>query len=403
MRKIYFLILAPVLIAAAIGSYYTFKSPKTTSLVNPFSESIDEQRSDAPLPLEKYSIPNLQNYPFQASQIIIKEELASHDELNTYIFEYQTMDKIMTGTINIPALTRSDVKSPYPVIIMIRGYNTPDKFLPGSGTSNAASVFAKNGYITIAPDFFGFGGSDPQPEDNWEARFIKPVNVIELLLTIQKNSQLTFRPAQEPTEGESQVEAEDLEKLNQLNLELDPSKIGIWGHSNGGQITLSVLEAVSQPIPSTVWAPVTAPFPYSILFFTRDNPDEGKESRAWLAHFEKDYDVFDFTITQHLDKITGPLQIHHGSADQEALQIWSDDFVNKIEQENERRKELEEKLEDSATTSAQEDSLDSKNSNLTQPIDYFYYKYPGADHNLQPGSNWNQALERDLEFFSEYL
>ncbi len=426
MRKMCFAFLPIVLIISIIISLFWLKEPSRISLVSPFptDQSDSTSASDQPLPLEKYSIPNLKLYPYQPSQITVTEELQGADDFTTYIFQYQTMDKKMTGTINIPAPDNLNTASPLPVILMVRGYATPAQFYPGFGTRNAASVFAQNGYITIAPDFFNFGGSDPETEDSWEARFVKPINVIELVKTIQENPRLVFNEKNDLSSN-SEIHSSNLSQLNQLNLSLDPDRIGIWGHSNGGQITITVLQITGQPIPATVWAPVTAPFPYSILFFSRTSPDEGKETRAWLAMFERDYDVFEFTITQHLDKLSGPLQIHHGSADPDALQVWSDEFVKNIEQENKRRQELlkadqeiVKQIEDEANvlenkaTSNPASTLTLETLNfdkiinqdqLLNPIEYSYYKYPEADHNLQPPENWNQAIQRDLEFFANYL
>jgi cephalosporin-C deacetylase-like acetyl esterase len=398
--KLLYFLLGTVLTASAAGSYFYFAQPQRTSLSNPFSTE-STKPTPKPLPLNQYTLPNLKHYPYQASKITITKQLQQTDDFTTYAFTYQTMHKTMSGTVNIPALTRSDVKTPYPVIIMIRGYAAPAQFFPGFGTHKAAAVFAKNGYVTIAPNFFGFGESDAEPEDSWEARFIKPINVIELIYSLQKNPEFQF-------DLEDSDATEAAPKLNTLKLAVNPSQLGIWAHSNGGQIAISVLEIMSQPIPTAVWAPVTAPFPYSILFFTRNNPDEGKESRAWLAMFEKDYDVFEFSITQHLDKLTGPIQIHHGSNDQDALQIWSDEFVNSLKTENEKRSE-QLKTENKNSTQAAQLDQDNFQNNLinsltpSELIDFTYFTYPGADHNLQPIENWTLAIERDLKFFEQHL
>ena len=56
-------------------------------------------------------------------------------------------------------------------------------------------------------------------------------------------------------------------------------KIGIWGHSNGGQIALTVLEISQKEYPTVLWAPVSKPFPYSILYYTDEAEDRGKALR----------------------------------------------------------------------------------------------------------------------------
>ncbi|MDQ5950856.1 MAG: hypothetical protein QG639_133, partial [Patescibacteria group bacterium] len=83
----------------------------------------------------------------------------------------------------------------------------------------------------------------------------------------------------------------------------------------------------------------------------------------------------------------------HGGADEAALKAWSDEFVVKIEQENDRRAYLKEQYEESATESAK------ANDPFLQPIDLTYYEYPAADHNLVP--NWNTVVERDITFYTE--
>lgn len=346
-------------------------------LINPFVPSSPKQ----PLPLEKYTITNLKTYPYLASQITLTQLLEEKPTYSSYLFEYQTMGKTMTGTANLPTASLQEEAQPAPVVILIRGYATPEQYTPGFGTRNAAAVFAQNGYVTLAIDFFGFAGADPEPEDSWEARFIKPINIIELIKSLQETQELQLHLAStEPTQTNPNNQTSALAVLtpNQAvsSIAVDSSSLYIWSHSNGGQIALSVLQVLSEPIPTTLWAPVTAPFPYSILFFTRTSEDEGKETRAWLAMFEREYDVFEFSVTQHLDLIEAPLQVHHGSSDQDALLTWSESFAQMIDDENQRR---------------QEESLDE--------IEFEFYKYSEADHNLQPPANWQQAIQRDLIFF----
>jgi acetyl esterase/lipase len=173
------------------------------------------------------------------------------------------------------------------------------------------------------------------------------------------------------------------------------NNIGLWGHSNGGHIAISVLEITKQPYPTALWAPVTAPFPYSVLFFSDEDEDEGKRMRIWVNQLERDYELREFSITQYLDGLLGPIQLHHGTADEAALKIWSDEFIQKIEKENDRRAFLKEEFQASSTESAKADDP------FLQPIDITYYKYPGADHNMQPG--WDTVVERDITFYKDHL
>lgn len=345
-----------------------FKS--TDELISPWVENPLEHKH----PLTRYTINNLKNYQYQPSKVLLSKEVESNETYTSFLFSFTTMNKTMTGFANIPEACKAKT---CPVILLIRGYASKEQYYPGFGTKNAAKSFAENQYITLAPDFFGFAEADPEPEDSWEARFIKPINVIELIKTIQNNP-IIFSDISSNDQNDSIANTPDHSTTQFATI--DKNKIGIWAHSNGGQITLSVLEILNEPIHASLWAPVTAPFPYSILYFTRTDEDEGKEGRAWLAIFEKDYDVFEFSITQHLDSLIGPIQIHQGSQDKDAPQEWTNSFVEMIKKENMRRADenKEEKL-----------------------IEYQYFVYPDADHNLLPIHNWQLAIQRDLTFFND--
>lgn len=332
------------------------------TIKTPFVEEYESKTK----PLLQYSIPNLAKSSFEPSQIELIEKLDSNEDFSSYIFLYTSKrsEARISGQVNIPnGVTRFSNPS---VLVMARGYVPPDIFETGVGTRNAAAYYASNGFITIAPDFLGFGESDDEFEDTWKGRFMKPVQVAELIETIRQVG-IPITDTETP-DGDIPV------------LKLD--KIGLWGHSNGGQIILTTLEILGEPFPTTLWAPVTAPFPYSILFFGDELEDEGKSQRTWISLFEDEYDVFEFSLTQHLHLLADgtPLQIHHGTADDAALYAWSLEFVEKLEAENDRRAE--------ASVSA-------------EPVQFELFEYPGANHNLQPG--WQTVVERDVRFFSTQL
>lgn len=347
-----------------LPDFFTNNSELLTPLIS--------KLEDKELPLATYYLTRLAEQQFTAnSPLTVLEVIKENSTYTSYLFTYTTQGKTMSGQLNVPS-TPAPVGG-YPAIVMLRGYVPLEIYETGVGTRNAAAVLAEQGFVTVAPDFLGFGQSDPDLEDTWEARFIKPMQMAELLATIKTTPILTLP--------------------NAATITTNPSKIGIWAHSNGGQIALATLEITGQPLPTTLWAPVTAPFPYSILFFSDELADEGQEQRAWIAMFEEDYDAREFSLTQHLDLLpNSSIQIHHGITDDAALIAWSDEFVQKIELENERRATFS--AEYIATQSAQ---LQPR----LEPIDIQLYRYPNTDHNLQP--SWNTAVQRDVAFFKDQL
>lgn len=362
----------------SVGFYYGYRYfEDKLGLVSPLV--LFEQAREKARPLLKYQIPDLENFPLLSSELEIKEQLSAEENFTSYLFTFVTQGGSMSGQLNLP----KNFDRPR-VILMMRGYVPPEVYQTGVGTRAAAQVFAQQGFITVAPDFLGFGESDPDFEDSWEGRFVKPVQMMELLNNLNQTDFIYLECLYLAHQSQSPTAA------CQKNF-VQPT-IGIWAHSNGGQIALTLLEGFKQSLPTSLWAPVTAPFPYSILFFTDEVPDEGKATRNWLAQFEKDYDVFAFSLTKHLDRLQGPLLIHHGSADEAALLSWSLELVEKIKLENERRLR-QMTLNKVASASAQIEVLPE--------VEFQLFTYPGADHNLRP--SWNTVVARDVEFFQQRL
>lgn len=352
------------LLGGVLGFFLFQKLYLQQSLISPL---VDQSIFKKELPLQAYAIKNLQGQNFSSRHpIIVKEVIEEDNQIYKLLFFYHSQGKNISGALNVflptSNLTQKQTLTA-PVIIMIRGWAPKENYYTGLGTKNAALAFAQAGFITLAPDFLAYGQSDDDLIDNWEARFIKPINIIDLINAVTNFPEIII-----PEE---------------LGLNIDKimlqAQIAIWAHSNGGQIAITTLEILNRGIPSSLWAPVTAPFPYSILFYSDEQEDEGKEMRQYLSIFERDYDVFDFSITKHLDSLYGPLQIHHGARDLETPIAWSEDFIKKIEDENLKR------------TEANEEKL----------IDYTYYRYENADHNLQ--GSWQTAINRDILFFKENL
>ncbi len=374
--KLLVAILTSVVLAVIVSGLAVWAIWNTSlqqNFTTPINQLVQKAQEPSEKPLQKYAIPELIKAPKVPSRVTITDTLEETQNYTSYLVTMDTSRGTITGQLNVP--TDLDQDQEPTVILMARGFAPLEIYQTGIGTRNAAAYYASNGMITLAPDFLGYGESDPEPENPWEARFIKPLQVAEIYQGIKQYGI--------PTSNTTRIET---------------NTIGLWGHSNGGQIVLTTLQILREPVPTALWAPVTAPFPYSVLFFGDELEDEGKAQRAWLAMFEEEYDVFDFTLTKHLDLLTGPIQLHHGSADDAALQAWSIEFIQKLETENLRREEILEQLErelDQAIASGA--AFTPSQSQPLPPIDITFFSYPGADHNLQPG--WDTVVKRDVTFF----
>lgn len=296
-----------------------------------------------PKPLEKYTYENLSKADFKPSEIAFGEVLKDESDFISQIFYFYVDGKKISGLVNIPKKAGA-----HPIILMLRGFVEKEKYTTGIGTQRAGEYFAQNGFITLAPDFLGYGESDNPSDSAIEERFQTYTTAITLIKSISSLSN----------------------QLSTINNQqsADISRLGIWAHSNGGQIAMSILEITGAKYPTVLWAPVSKPFPYSILYYTDEFADRGKALRRVVSEFEKDYDVEAYSPTNFLDRINAPIQLHQGTADDAVPLNWSDNL-------NKCLKDLKKEVE--------------------------YFKYPGADHNLTPG--WNIAVSRNLEFFRKSL
>jgi fermentation-respiration switch protein FrsA (DUF1100 family) len=272
--------------------------------------------------LDKYTIENLGKRTYK-SQVVVDEPVATESAYTSYRFHFDSDGKRVNGMSNVPNKGQD-----WPTVVMLRGYWPVESYKPGDGTRRAAAVLAENGFRTLAPDGLGYGGSDNPSTDVFEERFQAYTTVLNLM---------------------SGVDGE----------------IGVWGHSNGGQQALTAAAIINKKLPVVVWAPVTARFPYSILYFMDEAPDGGRALREKLAVFESEYNADLYSVTKYWEKIVGPVQMHQGTADPDVPVKWT--------------------------------------RTANQELKAEYFEYGGADHNLQPNQNWVVAVDRTVNFFKNYL
>lgn len=284
--------------------------------------------------LDQYSFSRLSEDTPVFTEITIEKTIKAYPTFTSYLFSFTSHGKKVTGLLNLPK-----GKGPFPVIVMVRGYVDKEIYYTGLGTKRGGEFFAENGYITIAPDFLGYGGSDGESNDIFEARFEKPRTIIDLLSAVKAYPKA------------------------------DGSRIGIWGHSNGGQITLSVLEITKTSYPTVLWAPVTQAFPDSIMQYIDELPDKGEYIKKTYGQFSEHYMPEDYSIASHYNQINAPIEIHQGLSDEEVDSKQTEKTVKLLK-------------------------------DLSKQVTYF--TYPGENHNFTKGS-FDTLSSRNLLFFQKYL
>jgi len=341
MKKIYVFIIFIIL-----GAFFVYFLNNRYSLISPVGRLTQDKK-----PLLAYTFENLKKTSFPATQITLGKKVDENADSISQMFYFSVPEKPnskklikVSGLMNIP-------KQPgiYPVIIMFRGF-VPDPYSSGIGTQPSALVFARNGFITLAPDFLGFGESANPSSDAFENRFQTYTTALTLFSSVK-----TLNTA--------------LDASYSGVVKADLTKVGVWGHSNGGSIALSVMAISGLNYPTVLWAPVSKSFPYSILYYTDEADDQGKSARKITAEFEENYDADKFSPTNYYKWIRASIEIFQGEADEEVPVWWSNDLVAILKKQNK---------------------------------DVNYFTYPGAGHNLQP-SGWTDAVNNSISFYNSYF
>lgn len=323
-----------VVSAALIAGYWYWQKDNQSPL--------GRKKMGRELPLEKYDFDELRKRGGRVSEIVIKgeiEEVSLRREyygleaegFSTREIAFKSEGKWISGMMNYHP-ERSSLSK---VIIMIRGYAEKAGYYPGSGTWKMADELAKAGYVTISLDFLGYGNSEGESLDMLEGRFEKVPAVMDLIASVKALSWV------------------------------DKDSIGIWAHSNGGQIALSAAEVMGERIPMVLWAPMTNPFPKSVL----ETIDEGSPVKEAIEDFEKNYDVRRYAFENYYEWMKeSPVLIFQGDKDEWCEVEWQQEVVGGIN-----------KVSGKARLEV----------------------VSGDDHNFS--KNWPEVAEKSVQFFNNML
>ena len=154
-----------------------------------------------------FTIDGLRQHEYQSGDIHIRETLDEENEFYTsYLIDYPSDGLTITGVMQIP---KGD--GPFPVIVMNHGFFSRSVYNSGDGTDRSSAYLAQHGYITLASDYRSWGDSDVGASFFYSGLVIDVINLINAIPSIPQ---------------------------------ADPERVGIWGHSMGGGVTMKVLAVI---------------------------------------------------------------------------------------------------------------------------------------------------------------
>lgn len=284
-----------------------------------------------------FTIESLSKREYKKSAITIESKAYENDIFTAHVISYNSDGNKLYALLSVP----KDLKSHSPFLILNHGYIDPQYYSTVHSYKNPFDFFANKGFIVLKPDYRANGNSQGDRTDPLN-RLNYPIDVLNLIASL---------PSLDLTIPNS-----------------DKRSILMWGHSMGGDITLKVLEVAGTKIKAaSLWAPVSAPYPESMLYFlkTRDIANYERVKELVYKFFSSD-DFQKLSPSENTHLIQTPLIIHHGTKDESVPYQWSVD--------------LEKKLRKSK-------------------IKFTFYSYPNEDHNFTKGAH-AKVIQRDAEFFT---
>src|SRR5579872_2577048 len=139
------------------------------------------------------------------STLTVVQNLTGGPNYNAYLITYLSDGLKIYGYLTVPI--GNTPSSGWPAILFNHGYISPPQYSTVDSYSSYINIFASQGYVVFKPDYRGNGNSQGEPEQS----YISPAYIID-----------------------------DLNALSALKAykEVNAEKIGIFGHSMGGNITL---------------------------------------------------------------------------------------------------------------------------------------------------------------------
>jgi uncharacterized protein len=262
-----------------------------------------------------YTVQGLREHPYQSGTITILSLLGISDEYSKYLISYPSDGLNITGILQVPG-----GEGPFPVIVMNHGYASRDTYESGNGTDRAAEYLVKRGYITLASDYRTWGGSDWGPSLFHTGLVIDVINLVNAVPSIPQ---------------------------------ADPERIGMWGHSMGGGMTMKILTIDSRVKAVVLYASnsaddadLVARWGYGCIGHIPINePLETCNAAEVIplslppeliqAYQEAAVDpvpMQQIASIHHLEYVSAPVQIHIGTADGQTLNSTPPEWSYKLNQ-----------------------------------------------------------------------
>jgi dipeptidyl aminopeptidase/acylaminoacyl peptidase len=264
--------------------------------------------------------------------------LVSSNAYTSYAVSYRGDGLRISGVLYLPAGT-----GPFPAVVLNHGYIDPAVYVSGQGLQIEQDYLARSGFVVLHTDYRNHAGSDSDPRNDLRLRLGYTEDAINAVQALRRS-------------GLPQV---------------DPERIGMLGRSMGGGVTQNAIVVRPGLVDAAViYASVSSDTFANHRKWTRGGRPqlaERIENRHGTPRTHPDFWA-DVSPRTFFDRISVPVLVHHGTADETCPIRWAD-----------------------ATVRALEDA----------DVDVTYHRYPGEGHAFSAA--WARSMERTVAFFRQHL
>jgi len=303
-----------------------------------------------PTPEHPLMIEVMRRASYPGSELQIERTLEPGENYGRFIVSYQSDGNKIFALMTVP--WGNIPETGWPVILFNHGYIRPDLYRSTERYMDYVDYFARNRYIVFRSDYRGHGNSEGEAGGAYSSPDYT-VDVLNGMAAVK-----TYPDA-------------------------DPRRIGMWGHSMGGHITLRSMVISDEIKAGVIWGGVLGPYPD--LFARALTPEDPSHTptppstrwptrwRAWLLRTfgtREDNPAFwdSISANAYLEEISGPLQLHHATTDSTVPVAGSE--------------QLQRQMDEAGMLSE-------------------LYLYEGDNHNI--AVNFYTAMGRSLEFFDTHV
>ena len=357
-KKILIFIVFLIILAVTLIMYTVFRgreNNQNAKIGNNLILPLTASPSSSPIPFEELTIPYLRERQYE-STLSGLERISSNASYTSYLTSFTSDNLKINGLLTEPAgdpTTGSGPGKPekgWPAIVFIHGYIPPDQYQTLTRYIDHVDYLSRNGFVVFKIDLRGHGNSEGEPGGAYYSSDYV-IDVLNAYSALQKSSFV------------------------------NPSKIGLWGHSMAGNVVMRALTVKPEIPAAVIWAGAVYTYTDLAEYGIEDNsyqpqPSdmERQKKRAMLRQTygdPKDGNPFWKLVapSNFLDDLKGAVQLNH-TVDDPVVDIRYSRNLNSL--------------------------LD-----ITS-VPHELKEYPTGGHNITGGS-FVSAIQNTIEFFTKYL